>query len=762
MKRILKGIMVVSALSLAPLASQANTESMAREKIEQLQQLMKEAEAKGLDTQREECAVWMADAFLGYAAWDEQNIDLNTYQYATWASFKDNAKQLAEELPEFERAEVEKMLDTAIEELTAVMSGEVLRPTPAPTDWHGIKAEGDSFMSYGTPTFVNMNNRFPKETASPYNGLIDRAGLGLDMTNDKGEVSKEVIKAQKKRAKSYSGDVFLGHGVPPQWMREKDPTVMDGARLFVRYDIDNPLIRSTWERVIKTIVPYYAEHPSSNYGYLLANEPHWLMMKNQWAAGTLSEHGFAKFRKWLENKHQSIARLNELWGTSFASFEDVEVEVPFEGELYGTPMIYDLSRFNEDRVVEWFTFLADNIRKYDSDAKIHIKVMPNLFSMDRRDTGLDFERLTELSDIIGNDAAIQGRSVNSKFPEEWETNYAFEWDEVGYTYDFMHSVSPDKSNLNSESHYLSTVHFRDRELSKEYTRASYWFATMQGMDVSFSWFWARSADGAIHPSLRAGVSQSDNAMAKAYVASLCQQPRVTNEIAKTYMDMNCFGEELTAIQRLRRPIRIYYSEHTALNRMDYVEHQKQLHRDLFFEGAPVGFATESIIKKQDNSAWDVILVKGTQFVEQSEIEALQSYLDRGGVVIIDNISLKMNEYGEPQSKSLRASKGQLIRCATDEQFVARGLSIAEESGSMPSLVVTERNNCPSKGCVWRVVSKDGKDVVSIVNIGASEATVSLSRRDGAALGTMTNMLTGEKIMNGFKMKPYDVLMIETK
>ena len=68
--------------------------------------------------------------------------------------------------------------------------------------------------------------------------------------------------------------------------------------------------------------------------------------------------------------------------------------------------------FNKDRVTEWFKFLDSGIKKYDSDAKTHLKIMPHLFSDDKIDHGIDMEALTKLSDIIGNDAKIVKKQWN--------------------------------------------------------------------------------------------------------------------------------------------------------------------------------------------------------------------------------------------------------------------------------------------------------------------------------------------------------------
>ena len=81
----------------------------AEKKISKLNSLIIEAKSKGLDVQREELAVWMSKTFLGYAAWDEKNIEPNVYQFRAWPAYKKDAEKMAAELAEFERDEVNKI-----------------------------------------------------------------------------------------------------------------------------------------------------------------------------------------------------------------------------------------------------------------------------------------------------------------------------------------------------------------------------------------------------------------------------------------------------------------------------------------------------------------------------------------------------------------------------------------------------------------------------------------------------------------------------
>lgn len=751
-----------SLFSVAGIAA-SETEKSCEKKINQLEKLVKQAQKKNLDTNREECALYMAELFLGFADWDEKNVELNIYQYETWPPFKPNAEQLANELPEFERQEVEKMLDASIAEITAVIVGEIVRREVPEIDYTSLKlADNGQFVSNGRPVYFNHFGRVPKGTANEYTGMMDGSSLNLrQLANMDGELTKQTIESVVNKKSGNAGFVFLGHNLP-QWALDIDPEATIGRRYFVPCDIDNPLVRELWAKTAETVVPYLKGHNSSALGYMLLNEPHWFTQKDTWATGEVSKYTLAKLRVWLTNKHKEIARLNELWGTNYASFDEVYVEFPFDKAYIGQPIGYDLQKFNQDRVTEWFAFLNKIIKEQDPEAKTHIKVMPDLFTNEKRDHGLDFEQLTLMSDIIGNDGKTTGRRFFDKYPKAWETHYCFEWEDVGLAYDFMESVKPNMANINSEAHFLSTVHFRDIRLTKEYTRAAYWIAILQGMTISDTWFWPRDEEGGIVKYLRAGTSHTDQAMVASYVASVIQQPRVANEVAQTFIDVNAFALEMEQLQSLPRPLRIFYSETTAINDMEYMHAIAELYEPIFFEGNAVGFATENIINTRANNPFDVVLIKNTPFVTDSEFAAVQRYLDEGGTVIIDNKSLKLNEYGEARSEKLQPSNGTIYSPAYLDGFIAKGLEVLKAKGSAPLLAISETNTTGHKGCVWRMIpaiENDGSYVVNIVNIGKGAADITIRNSNGSPITTVTDMFTGKKLDSKLTVASQEVLML---
>lgn len=763
--------------------STSELKAMIQYKISELETLISQAESKKLDAEREKGALWFAKEFDKYADWDEQNISVNQKMFDNISWYRPGGKtaeELAKELPEFERMEIIAMLDTAIAELTEVINGTMVRRPVRLVDWNGISLQGSNFYSNGKPVF--LHDYFSKPLDVPtddqmlynhYLGNIDHPeSLNPSLISDSnGTPTLGKYDSLMNRPTNSMGYTILWHEPAPDWaVAQYGETLRDGITTFTKYDINNPEIRNIWEKVLGNTGPITSGKPYTELGYLLANEPHWFLEKGHWAVPKkvngqegISDLALQAFAQWLSERHGTVSQMNAIWGTTFSSFNEAAATViPLEKSYKGTPIGYDVSLFNMERGTEWLTFLHDQVKLNDPGAKTHIKIMPDLFAEGNRTHGIDFEKLTEMVEIIGDDAKTRKLNVRATgSSEDWADHYAYYWKELGMSYDFMHSVSPDKAHVNSEVHFLSTTAYRDLYMKPEYVRSTYWLATILGMDAGFTWFWGRNPDGSIENRL---MTTSVQGLLESYPGSVAQQPRVANELSKTMMDLNAFSEEIVKFQTQKKPIRIFYSETSAINDEHYMDDLFDLYESMYFDGVPIGFATKNIIKKQPNSDWDVIVVYETQEVTDEEFDVLQDYLDQGGTVIIDNASLKFNEYKQPRAASLKASNGTLIvKADHDVQSMATSaFGIVSANGHMPPVVVTETNGNTKKGAMWRVVPNgENRYVMTILNLGKNQATLDVSMVNGMNI-TVTDLLTGKRMGNSFSLDPEGVMLLEIK
>ncbi len=724
-------------------------------KIDTLNAVLKRAETKGIDVLKEKMTIRTAQVFLKYADWDEANVSTNADYFKLVTAYKDTATQAATSLPDFERRDVIKMLDESTSYLQKLIDGVYFRkPTPK-IDWTKASYAGNKILYNGKPVFLSDYTWKPGVTElTEYHGNLD--GFYFDqnkVTNNKGIINTSLLNDLKTKSTGSLGFIFLGNKTAPAWSEtEYGPGFKMREDTYTGYDIDNPGALKINDMLFKGTVPYMAGKKYSELGYMLCNEPHFYTTttgtKLDWASGPVSAYTMVKFRAWLKTRHATIADLNTLWGTSFTDFDSVTLTIPIDNALQGTPKWYDWVTFNSYRVTKWYTSLKDTLRKYDPTAKVHLKIMPNLWTDNKRGHGIDFEAISEMSEILGNDAGTENAPMWGG-PYDWQARYAYDWRELYMGYDFLKSVGPDKININSEAHFLSTGKSRDLFQSPIYVRSTFWAATTLGMNVSQTWFWPRLEDGSI----------KSNA-GKGYAGSNCQQPRVTNEVASTYMDLNAYSDEITAMQLQRKPLRIFYSETSATNKPTHMDNVFELYETLNFEGVPLGFATQNIIEKQDNSLWDAILVFKTEFVTSAELNALQTYLNNGGTVIVDAVSLKKNEYGKALP-FLTQGNGTLIQLFTAETIKTKALEIVAAKGNMPGVTIAETNSIGKKGCSWKCVKNAaGNSVISVVNLGKGNAKLTIVLKN-ATIGTACkDLLNGVTIGSTPTLKPNEVLFIE--
>lgn len=739
--------------------SAQSLEQNARLKITSLNLLIADSEKIGIDALKEKMTVRTAEIFLKYANWDEANITSNATAFALVSRYKNNSTEMATLLPDFERRDVIQMLDSAISTLTKLKNGLITRKAIPNLDWSKLNHVDDQILYNNRPIFPLDFTWKPSVTElTEYYGNLD--GFYMDMNkiiSNTGAINSTLMNELQAKASGNLGFIFIGNKAVQTWTTTKyGASFLLPVDRYTVYDIDNPGAREMMDFLLKKTVPYIKDKKFSELGYMLCNEPHFYTTKKtngtyDWASGEVTDYTKAKFNTWLSQKHASIAALNTLWGTSFTSFNDVTIDIPISVGLQGTAMWYDWITFNDYRVTEWYKAVKTILRTYDPAAKVHLKIMPNLWSENKRGSGIDLEALTEISEIIGNDS---GTDYNPMWgsPFEWQTHYILDWRELYMGFDFMKSVSPEKLVFNSETHYLSTGRTRDLYQTPMYARATFWAAATLGLNANQVWFWPRNEDGSVN-FVKAG---------NGYGGSNCQQPRVTNEVIATNMDLNSFGEEIAAMQRQRKPVRIFYSATSATNKPAHMDDVFEIYESLNFEGVPIGFATEKIITKQSNNIWDVVLVYKTEYVTNAELAALQNYLNNGGTVIVDAVSLKKNEYGQATA-GLTQVDGRLITATSLANFKTKTLGILNTKNSMPEIEITETNNSGAKTCSWKCIKNSaGNNVLSIVNLGKTDATLTIKLKNATTGTASFDLINGIEVSSKPTLKPFDVYFVEIK
>lgn len=760
----------------------------ALDKIEILESLMNKAKEKSIDITREETTLWFSREFIKFADWDEANKDAVAKLFGYERYYAENKDSLAEILPDFERKKVVQILDKSIDDLKRELRGDIKRRPVNKVDWQNTKAGDNMFVSNGKPSFPY--DYFSKTVGQPltneavYNdhlGALYHGGENLYpvdhdrainsfLLKEDGTFDEELMKEVTSIPDTNIGFLYYWSMGIPEWVEKREPEIRKGRSLFTGFDIDNPLAREVWGKIIRKTGELTKGKKVTELGYIFANEPHWYSEKGHWThkykeMNSISSYTLNKFRSWLKDTYSgNINELNANWNTKYNSFNSVKIEIPIETALIGKPIYYDWNRYNMHRTTEWFKFNQDNLHAVNPEADTHIKLFPRTFYEDSRSHGMDFEALTELTTMIGHDAkALGGPSIRSHINSDWHKQYAYKWDGMAILHDFLESVGPNKINMNSESHFLSSGMWRDLDSRTSYVRNVYWLATLMGMDANTGWFWARDPDGSPEDRLEGELDFFDPGLGGAYAGSNNMQPHIANEVTQVMFDLNSFSEEIIELRKQPRPLRLFYSETSAINTSNYMTETGELYKSLFFEGLPLGFVTKNIIKKQVNSTWKTVVVYNNKFVTDAEFGALQTYLNNGGTVIIDaSESLSMNEYGKKRKETLTDGKGKLIQLKDADIAKITQTALAEVADQMPDVSIESDNGKDFKTTISRVVKqKNGTYLVNLLNVGHDTAKIKVSLKSGAPQ-SIKNLMTENSVEAEFNLASEEVLLLEIK
>ena len=710
-------------------------------RLDALRSATASAAKAGGDVESERVTITTAELFLAYADWDKAHPKEVEAAIASWWRVKKDAPRLARELPDRELRDLLGVLAAAQQELADIVQGKIARrPTVVP-DMTALEQKDGYFHQAGRPvlpsTFVWQ----------PDDARLNRAfgGIGgkfIHLPNIRAEGRTPEIGYQPKDDEPM-GYIFLGQKQAPKWLVKKHPEITDGKHHFTGFDTDHPAARQAWAFLLANAVPQFKGRRVSQAGYMLTNEPHWYTSTDGWARDAVSEKTKAKFRTWLERRHETIAALNALWDTDFASFADVTIEIPIDAALRGKPIWYDWCRFNMVRITDWFAFLKREIRRHDPAAPTHVKLIPGQFAGSDRCHGLDFEALVRLQDIIGCDASIV-KTPHWKDKEAWPERYACNWRDQALPLDFFRSISPGKVIFDTEWHGLSKANIRDPQMPAEYVRSALWLAHLHGTGAIQTWYWSRGADGA--PDKKAGSG---------FYASALAQPLVLDAYGRTMKELNAFAPEVVALATQPKNVRLFYSEACAIQDRSYMEHVNEGYRALYHSGMPLGFATEGILTEASEAEmkqWPLLLVTHANYVTDGERRALERYLVQGGaLLVIGADSLKNDEYGRPAA-ALKTRGGRLHHM--DNADEATLLAQLKDAGLTPSVPLRESNAIGRPGCVWRTAPWENGQLLLIINLGKSEAAI-----DIGAEAPCRDLITNRPQPPTFKMKPFDVRLL---
>ncbi|MCX6926292.1 MAG: beta-galactosidase [Verrucomicrobia bacterium] len=546
-------------------------------------------------------------------------------------------------------------------------------------------------------------------------------GLPTPDTVDLEAIRQNVVRwLDQAAAHNVAVNLLISPHYFPQWAFEADPAHRQCGQGFLKFCIEAPNTRVMMEKWLDALMPLIAHHPAL-HSICLSNEP-------QYQGRCAYER--ARFQEWLRAKWGSIRKANEVYGTDFRRFEDIEL--PQNASPYG--LYFDRWRFNQDRFVAFHTMLRERIHRYDPDLPVHAKVMSHAFEDPGRfEVGIDYERFTQLDRIAGNDCVMA-------FTGEGPGEYACDWQTMAMNYTLQHSVAPDRPIFNSENHLIGDGD--TRYIPENYIRTVYWQEAVHGQGATTTWVWERGQSGDL----------AENILTRA---------NCVRAFGRVALDLQRLAPEVHALSQAPAQLAILYGYSSLLPSKDYVDEARAAFEGAYFTDAVTDFVSERQIESGKLARYKLVVVPRASHAPDGVVQALNEYIRNGGTVMTVGLCVTQDEYGRVRQQGLVSSgRGRLV--VYPDPLTAHAYRdildrLLDQAGASRPIQIAGAHGEPVWGVNVRAIEENGRLLVNLLNLSWAPQQVQLVTKP--AVKHALNLMDCKQIEFPFTLSPLEPLVL---
>lgn len=574
-----------------------------------------------------------------------------------------------------------------------------------------VQADIEKFPSYG----VNIIQiEVGPWSILPEEGVVDEKPI-RDLLN-------VLDRAQKA---GVSVNVLLSPHYMPGWLLAKHPALRKRREYFIPYCVHAAETQDLLERFISILIPPIKDHPAL-HSICLSNEP-----RN---AEEPCEPGAREWHEWLKSRHGEIKVLNDRWGASYASIDEVPLPNPFD-ESSKEPLgrWVDYVRWNQEFHARWHAMLADAVHAAAPDLPVHAKVQSSTFwNPYEAYLGNEPYLMGQVCDINGNDGVNVYSFGEDTFAQSWLSNCL--------TYDLQRSMR-DAPVFNSENHLITD---RDtRFIPEQHVRCALWQQAIHGQSATTIWVWERTFD-----------KGSD------FAGSIMHRPACARAVGVVSHDLNRAAAEVTALQQAPPQVLILNSTSEMVSDTEgCFRRLTRLYMSLAMCGVKIGFVTERQLEDGMIPEAAVLCIPAARHITDAALETLRRF--RGRVLTLEKDALACNEFGKPRSERMAMELLPYDQDSTDMRQLSALLTARLTSwGVRPPVEVVDRSGKPVWGVQWRATETADGVVVNLCNCLDMPVSLRLSR-DGKGV-VATDVLSGETVRGLVTLQPLEVRLLKVK
>ncbi len=716
-------------------------------KLPAVKDLLEQARARRIPVDYPEVKLAVVERFIGYG-----HDDVKHGRFS-------RAEQVADHL--------ERLLEEARHQLSEAVTGKRAQPAVPRfrtgkvdvVDWH---FEADTEVpSTGRrqrrPVFFNGYGHFNQVVTD----LPDFHRLGAniiqiergpsstvkpDLSVDMSEFDSHVLGALKKAAEHNVMICLLtSPHYFPQWAYEKWPHLVGVTGGFIRFAIDPPESRQVHEAHLKAVAGRIKDAPAL-HSVCLSNEPIYIDSRKDKATQRM-------WPDYLKERHATIGRLNERYGSQYGSFEDVSIPPP---HLPNTPKtadkdsqaryrterakLYDWVRFNNRRFSGWHQWMGQVVHAVAPEIRVHAKIMTTIWDRNHILYGVDPEQFSRISDLNGNDSYnMMNRSADSPYICSWRDQTMF--------YELQASMRR-APVVNTEDHLIV-----DRERSPippGHTYTVLWQAAVHRLGASMIWVWERTYD-----------CKSD------FEGSILHRPENVEAAGRAHLDLMRLSEQVVAIQNAPRPVGLLYSVTAIVPNGDYLFNLCRVYEALNFAGIPMQFISEDQLKNGHWNGVKVLIVPLAVNSPPGLREAARRFAASGGrLVMMGNDCLSRDEYGHP----LRDATDKIPQASPidpvgeKESTTALRSRLVKELAAaqvIPTVVLTGPDGEPVFGIEWHAARHNERLVVSLVNLTRKPIRFGLTAQ-GVRAQAACDLIALRDVRLPAESKPLEPMLLELR
>lgn len=539
------------------------------------------------------------------------------------------------------------------------------------------------------------------------------------IVNEDMSVHTDAIENRVMKALDFARDhgisicLLLSPHYFPDWAFQKWPEIRVPSG-FMKNTTEAPQVRAIYDKFLRTIIPMIKDHPALN-SICLSNEP--VSM-----ASPQDPFRLPLWREYIKKKHGTIEAVNALYGTSYASFEDVPH--PAMNDTDPPAAYYDAVRFNQERFAEWHAWMAGIIHEMAPDLPCHAKVMALPPGRHATEWGTDPWEFAQLSQFNGDDCYFMPHNGNLPWESMWQIQNAY--------YDLQRSMKR-VPVFNTENHIIADR--EQRYVSPDHIYTAIWQGAIHGQGASTTWAWERTYD-----------VKSD------FEGLILHRPACTAAMSRCALDLMRLSREVSAIQNLPPRVAILFSNAALVHDERASGLRSAVYEALNFCGVPIGFVTDEQVAAGWLDKYDCLVVAGARNVLGGALDAIRAYQKAGHLVVeYGGDTMKEDEYRRPVEPVIAnesidvALSGEALRDVL--------MNALAKAGIAPDIALKTPEGRVPFGVEWRSVPYENGVVMNLVNLTRQAITVSLPD------GQWNNLLTIKPCENAIVLEPNTPVLV---